>query len=401
MSLLTGGLNIWKVAKDVFIILLTLFFVIVVWLKFQPSRTYRSLFIIAVSYGAIHLVTWLINPNIDSQTAILGTVYNNRLIWLILIGAPAAVINKGAIEREKLIKFILIISSIVSLLAIFQYFLPKDLLTHLGYSIERGVKPNFFIDDKPDLPRVMSTLRDPNSLGAYLVIPISLLVAIYNRHKNKLLIGGLLIMHLLALFLTFSRGAWLGVFIALSSLAWMINSKTIIRNKNKIAVASLGIMIVIFSVFLSFRNQYAVQNIVLHSDSKTVAAEDSNDLHLKFIREGVKDIVKKPFGHGPGTAGIVSIHNDKGGRLTENYYIQIGYEVGIIGLAIFLSLLILVYREINNNKDNLSRALLSGLIAYSSMALIMHIWSNEAVATQWWLLAGIAIGLKTKKSIKT
>ncbi|HSX35144.1 MAG TPA: hypothetical protein VLF62_05890, partial [Candidatus Saccharimonadales bacterium] len=40
----------------------------------------------------------------------------------------------------------------------------------------------------------------------------------------------------------------------------------------------------------------------------------------------------------------------------------------------------------------LAGVLLASFWGYVVMNLLFHMWSNEAVAAQWWLLAGLSIG---------
>jgi hypothetical protein len=154
------------------------------------------------------------------------------------------------------------------------------------------------------------------------------------------------------------------------------------------------------SLTLMFRHQYAVQNILAHSD-KSTKQTDSNGLHVEFAENGVRGIEHRPIGHGPGTAGIVSIQNSGGGLLTENYFIQIGYEVGVVGLGLFLLLLAITQKQLTMIRDNhLALALWVSFWSYLLIAMVSHLWTNEAVAAQWWLLAGAAIGLNSLPKTK-
>jgi hypothetical protein len=150
------------------------------------------------------------------------------------------------------------------------------------------------------------------------------------------------------------------------------------------------------------RDQYVVQNLILHSDESTQASEDSNELHIRLAKEGAIASIKTPEGHGPGTAGIVSIQNPNGGTLTENYYVQISYEVGIVGLIIFVSIWGHALFKLQKNREMLSSCLLASGTAYVTLAMLMHLWTNEAVAAQWWILAGIVLAAPSaSKTVKT
>jgi hypothetical protein len=400
LSLATGGLSEWKVAKDVILFLLSGLTIVLLAVSGRLSRRFKLLLGLVIVYGVLHGLVWALNRHIYTETALLGTAYNVRVVCFMILAYGASLLWPEGLSQPRAIRLVLVISTAVSVLAVLQYLLPKDILTHLGYSVARGVKPAFFIDDKPDLPRVMATLRDPNSLGAYLLLPICLLAGLIQKSKQKLLLGGLLLLHGLALFLTFSRGAWGGLVLLVPSYLLLTYGKRFKLARYKKPLAGAAAVVILIGVLgFVFRNQYAVQNIVLHSDKSTTATQDSNDLHASLVVNGVRGIAKRPIGHGPGTAGIVSIRNKDSIVLTENYYVQIGYEIGVIGLLVFLAINYYVVRGLDR-QQLLERCLLAVFVSYSVMALIMHLWTNEAVAAQWWLLAGLCLGLSDRRIVK-
>jgi len=141
------------------------------------------------------------------------------------------------------------------------------------------------------------------------------------------------------------------------------------------------------------RNTYAFKSYVTHSTGAPKAELDSNGFHIEFAKRGLNGIADQPFGHGPGTAGLASIQNPDGSFLTENYYIQIGYEVGIPGLLLFIAINVLMYVKLLAKRASpLALTLLCAFWGYFVMNMLFHSWSNEAVAAQWWLLAGLMIG---------
>lgn len=395
VSVYTGGLAFWKGLKDAIAFFLVGLTILLVWLQGKRTRTFDWFVGIAFAYGLLHMLVWAISPSIYRDTAVLGSVYNNRLLWFLVIGLGVRLLWPK-INENSILRLVIYISTVVCALGIVQYFLPKDIMTHFGYSVARGVKPNFFIDDKPNLPRIMSTLRDPNSLGAYLILPITILFykLMTVRRDRRQLIGGLLVLHVLALALTFSRSAWMGTIVSVCALIifafrakfgpWLLKYWPLL----------LGSVLLIGSLVLMSKNQYAVQNILVHSDKSTAAKSkyDSNGYHWLYAKEGLQGIWHRPQGHGPGTAGIVSIQHPDRGFLTENYYIQIGYEVGVTGLLLFLAVNFLAYKELLLRRSLLSVALLASFWGYVLCNMLLHTWSNEAVAAQWWLLAGFTIG---------
>ena len=396
LSLATGGLSVWKVAKDIILFGFVMVALGVVWWQRLKNNDLKKLTVLTAAYGAVHLFAWAINPHIFHTTAFEGVVYNNRVLFYSVLGLAAVLLKAKSVTEQELIKLTLTVSTIVCVLGVLQYFLPKDILAHVGYSIPRGVKPNFFIDDKPDFPRIMSTLRDPNSLGAFVIVPLTLLYGLFLKFRldaakrNKTIL--LTLLHTTALFLTFSRGAWVGAFVALVGCFIFVRTGELRISKKTLMIA--GCIVVLLGGFIiGFRHQRIVENVIRHSDQSTKASQDSNALHLDFAAQSLKASFKKPLGHGPGTAGIVSIRNPKGGQLTENYYIQLLYEVGLLGLAIFVTSLVFIMSRLQKTRTLLGNALFASMLAYALMGVLMHIWSNEAVAAQWWLLAGAALGL--------
>ncbi len=404
LSLSTGGLDVWKVAKD-FVTIFLLVFAIVFALysqKLRDNKVFRITLILAIVYGLLHFLTYIFSKQTSLSVAMLAATYNNRLFWYFLIAFVGVRLVKDKNIDVRVIKLILAISTLVCLVGLLQWFLPKDILTHIGYSIERGVKPNFFINDDINYPRIMSTIRDPNSLGAFLILPTLLLASLYGKVKKerKRLIAGLLLLHALILILTFSRAAWGGIIISGLTLLIIGNKKKasfLLKQYWMILVA----LIILFGVGLySQRQSYFVRSVVFRIDDKNKATDpDSDQLHVYFIEKGVNGVIQKPMGYGPGTAGIVSIQNENGGTLTENYYIQIAHEVGVFGLLIFVMAWGYVVKLLVQAKSVLGTTLVASACAYAVMAMVMHLWSNEAVAAQWWLLAGAIIGINYNKKL--
>jgi hypothetical protein len=407
LSLWTGGLDIWKVAKDILLAVVTLFVICSVWASGRATRTFKVLLGISAAYGALHVLLWAVHPDIYRQSAFVGLTYNLRLPAFLMLGYGTALLKPNLLERRTISKVVLTVAAIVTVLGILQYFLPKDILTYFGYSVERGVKPNFFIDDNPLFPRIMSTLRDPNSLGAYLIVPIALATTWFLRLqnvRNRIMLGGFVVLAMIAEFLTFSRSALAVAILAVILVAWWHYREVSLRFAKRFWPLLIVLVLLVSVLGYTQRHNKQISGAVTHATDQQVGEYDSNDYHLIFIKRGLSGIVHNPFGHGPGTAGLASIQNPKGSFLTENYYIQIGYEVGVVGLALFIILNVIVWKLLwQSRRSLLSVSLLAAAVSYVGMNMLLHTWSNEAVACQWWLLAGMVIAIGEsypKKALK-
>lgn len=404
VSLVTGGLGVWDGGKDVLMLASIPFLLIILYLqKSFEVRLIKNLVLLIVLYGLLHVAFLLFDKSLDTRAVIVASVFNNRIMGYLLLGIVVARSKDSELYIKNILKATLIICGVVSVLGIAQYFLPKDILTHLGYSIERGVRPNFFIDDKPDFPRVMSTLRDPNSLGAYLAFPI--VYAVYflfikkGKQTYKVLSDNwlklLLVSSTLCLLFTFSRSGLITVLVSLTTLV-VLSTKNKRSLTKKYAPLALLIFVLAASLLFAARNTYTVQNVLLHADKSTVQ-QDPNELRLSLGKQVTDHIKKNPLGEGPGTAGLASISNPKGTQLTENYYLQIAYEVGIIGFIIFVSIFFIVLAGLYRNRYEINTIILATGLGIATFSLLNHSWSNEALALQWWLLAGLAIGFYNTK----
>jgi hypothetical protein len=394
LSLITGGLDLWKIGKDIVLALAVVFTICLVWQQRKGSKAFNILVLLTAVYGALHLVLWLTHPGLYDRSAMLGIIYNMRLPLSAILGY-GAVLLWSKFDFSSVIKIILLVSTVVAGLGVLQYFLPNDILTHLGYSLDRGARAAFFVENNPNLPRIMSTLREPNALGAYLVLPITAigLFLLKTTDANKrYMLAGMLGLHLLAVFLTFSRSAWLAAGLALALVVWWHFRALMLALLRRFWLVIAGLILVAGSIAFAARNTTVYQQYIVHSDPQEQVADlDSNDLHTLLIEEGLKGIAKEPLGHGPGTAGLASIQNPKGGQLTENYYVQIGYEIGIAGLLLFVGINAWLYLRIWKRHDEVAIILCASFWAYVLTNMLLHTWSNEAVAIQWWLLAGMAL----------
>ncbi len=400
-SLVTGGLEIWKAAKDVVLYALALAcFVRVVQVGGWSNRFFRLITVAFIAYAALHGLLVVSHSENSLDNELLGCIYNLRFEAAFMIGYYNAVVKKQA--AALFARLAVYVATLVAVLGVFQYFTPRDLLSHFGYSIERGVKPNFFIDDKPDLPRVMSVMRDPNTLGAFLLLPFSLYTKGFGTYKDRrctVLAGTAM---LLCLWLTFSRSAWLGLIIVVLTMVLILRQNNAWRLFTKYRMYLLVAIVFGATALYAARGTYVVQNTLLHADKSTVQ-RDSNELRLDFTKNALSQIKKSPFGHGAGTAGLVSIRNSKAVVLTEDYYLQIAYEVGVGGLLLFMGILYLVAMRLWALRlySDTAMALLASLAALSFINLLLHMWSGEAVVLYWWLLAGAAsvpsVGKKLKR----
>ncbi len=364
-------------------------------------------------YAALTVALALIKPA-DQDAEAIGVVYNLRFLLFFIYGALLIQkVDKSLFNKT--VKIVLAVGTIVSLLGVFQVaLLPNDALASVGYSRANGTPVAFFISDQTQaIERAYSTAKDPNSFGSYLIIilTISLLFLFSKWPKHRNLFGGIVLAVTLCLFLTYSRSAWIGSIAALMVFVLLLpKTRQLLIKYKKIVISSGLIAIIIVSAGLfSLRNTSTVQNLIFHvGDDAEITSNSGRANALKYTTE---EIIDNPLGYGPGTAGPASFKNDnQGAVISENYYLQLAHEVGVLGLALFVAICLVVAKRLygSRNTDRLAIPLLASFAGIAITNMLVHIWFFEPVAYTWWGLAGLVlyaprtkvVSFKAKKSKK-
>ncbi|HET6863798.1 MAG TPA: O-antigen ligase family protein [Candidatus Saccharimonadales bacterium] len=384
---------------------------------YTALRLWKEFLLIPIILGCLYLLT--------TVRSLAKNFLSNRLVWLIaayfvvllICSVTSAATHKamfyGLLVDSRFLIFFLAVwilasrdgwlaanwqklllapSILVAAFAILQYLvLPYDFLKHFGYS-QSTIFPYETINHNINRLRVASTLRGANPLGAYLIVPISALAVMTfskkRQRRDKLMFGtGLL----LALAFSFSRSAWLG-----AALSLLITAGLALKSAKTKAIfwrALAGLLILAVVAIVGLRNNLGFQDTVFHTDKKSTISISSNEGHSSAFKSAVKDIWHHPLGSGVGTAGPQSYYNHQKEKLAENYFLQIGQETGIIGLALFIAICAALGKLLYTmRREPLVLALFASLIGLSLVNLLSHAWADDTLAYIWWGLAGIALG---------
>lgn len=288
---------------------------------------------------------------------------------------------------SKAIDLLILAGCIVALYGLGQYFFLND-GTQMAW-LDKNVYGEIN-------KRVFSTLYNPNVLGSYLVIIISLTlgkVCTAFRWHN-LLYFAVLIVSYLCLFFTFSRGAWLAMFLSLLALFIFYRKK---RNL-------LFVLVILVLIILPASGQIAERM------SLQLFTEDMSSLYRLQIWEGSWKIIQNNWllGVGPGNFSSALAHYLPVKPFVvfhaHNTYLHVLSETGILGfLATSLfygQILWRAYRcySISGNAKiaSLSLAILVGLLGI----LIHGCVDATLVAPQFtvffWILAALVYNLDSK-----
>jgi hypothetical protein len=319
-----------------------------------------------------------------------GLIVDLRLlVWLVAVWLVASRSDWLQRHWRRLVFWPL---AIVTVFALVQFvLLPNDFLTHFGYDKNVTVAPYTTINQNTQTIRAQSFLRGPNPLGAYLALGLGLLAATLAWAKKSWWLGLLGLLAGLALFLSFSRSAWIGAFVAVALAGWWrLHSQ---RARAVLLTAVLAVCLVIGGSFVLFRHSRGVQDALLHVHAGSTAEQTSNEGHVSAARAGLDDMVREPFGRGPGTAGPASWYNGSHGvRNSESYFLQIGQELGWAGLLLFIVINVTLAVELwKRRASRLALGLLAALIGLSIVNQFAYGWADETLVYLFWGLSGVAL----------
>lgn len=313
---------------------------------------------------------------------------NIALLMIAFVLSYFVVIN--TIENEKQFKFILYIFSIAAVITAF-YGLYQYMFGDL-YS-QAWLDKEMFEDIKM---RVYSTFENPNVYGEYLILAIPIIAGLLWTEKGifkKLFWLGSLGVTMLALALTFSRGCWLGIILAIGLLAIMIDRKFIL----------LGIVVLLFLPFV-------LPESIINRFLSIGNMGDSSTSYRVYIWMGTLAMLADYWFSGIGL-GITSFntiypiysYNDISAPHSHNLYLQLVVEFGIVGLIVFLGMLYNFYKEtiisICKKKNILTSSLIAGVSGFMLQSMFDHTWYNYRVVLIFWII--IAFGLVSTKVSKS
>lgn len=332
----------------------------------------------------------LVLGTVDISAFCLGLYFNLR--FLALFVTAVIVVRYIGWRQENWLRPVFAAAIIVAAFAVLQYVvLPVDFLKHFGYG-PATIEPFETINSNSDYLRVASTLRGANPLGAYMLVIISLIVAFWHRLRPRLTWSIVLALCFGALTFSFSRSAWLGL---TASIIFIVAVRlNIWQYKKKMLTGALIGLVVAAGLFFVSTHSRFVQNMLYHTDDSSTVAVSSNDQRATALREGLSDVLREPLGQGVGSAGPASIHNTGSpARIAENYFLQIGQEIGWFGLFGLVALCGAVGFQLwQQRRDPFALGLLAAFIGLFIVNMLSHAWTDDTLAYTWWGLAGIVIG---------
>lgn len=332
---------------------------------------------------------------------------------------------------------VLFYSSFLAILAgFFLFFISGyEVLIHFGYHPDAS---NYYahrpiaycqLMSNLDLCRNQATLSGPNQFASFLLIILILsgILATPYHHQGKSnwinnLIGRIkkffkiqsheqitqisipnrqklvliFILALISIILTFSRSAWIGLIAALLIFSYLIfqNKKLFWASFITLIATVSGILLLISSLQHTTLNEIFIRPA-------------SSSGHASESLEALQSLLQHPMGHGLASVGPASRHLDNPlfEQMTENWYLQVGLELGLVGLVIFVILMFSVlshfYNAYKNSQNPLDQkcalSIFLILIALGIMGFFLHVFESSETAYVFWGLAGVMYRVSDRK----
>jgi O-antigen ligase len=274
-------------------------------------------------------------------------------------------------------------SILLALHGIYQYIIAVPIPSHWVTQAEVGVRT-----------RVFSIFGSPNIMGSFMVMAAPLTAAFAYRLKPiwaRVLMWCFAFLMCFACLFTFSRGAWLGMAVAVFVFA-------LYRDRRLLALLALAAGVAVFipqvanRITFLFTSEFAKANMFGGRAGR--------------LREGMNILysVIPSFGYGLGRfGGAVAMQNQINSSLSyfylDNYYLKTLIEMGYIGLAGFVFTVVAfiinamrsVFRARGDSISIVAQGMFSGMLGVLVHCFTENIFEVPYMNAYFWGMAAIVI----------
>ena len=252
-----------------------------------------------------------------------------------------------------------------------------------------------------------------NQFAGFLLFLIPLLIGRLLAVKNLLitfLISCVLVISLLSMTLTYSRGGWISLAISLVVIFILAFPKV----KNRWRLFSILAVISIICMTFIARPQLISQKLQrLQKDFSASTQDVSTITRITVWKDGVHMLLESPFiGFGPGSFGsLLQVYESKPWLYSanaHNYFLEVTVEGGIPALIFFVLMLFstvsgyIPIKKTTHNTINTSPELvgfIAAAIGSLSHTLIDVDWSRISLFLLFWLCIGVILAYGTQRIV--
>lgn len=334
---------------------------------------------LTISMGALFLIMLVSESYAADRTMALKESLRFLYYIILFFIIKYEIIAKKILSN--VIKAYIFTCSIISIYGIIQFFTRFGVKRDFIYNIDRysvGV-------------RIPSTLENPNSLGAFLILVIFplIMMTVYEKNKSKKILYSILSMLILSnIILSFSRNTWLGLAIGIFLLIIVYNWKAIF--------IFVGGGIVSFFV-------PPIKNRL--QDFRGIF----NDPRVKLWKAAFKMIKDHPI-LGVGNGNYYTLYGEYAKKYPEvnyhdhvnfpvhNSYLKVQSELGIPGICVFIAMIVLILVKTNKFITKISDKFFLGFYKGYFISIIVFFIMNISdnllfvpkISMYFWILVAIS-----------
>jgi hypothetical protein len=342
------------------------------------------------------LVVWTCFAWLQADSKALGLLRARDILLYILLYMAVLYLPQSKQLMKQRLRWLLASAAVVWLLAWYQWLFATD-SSVLRFDPVRSIW----------IPRVSATFGHPTVLGEYLIMLITLGTAglMYARGKVRWWIAAGIASVLPLIYLTYSRGVWLGL-----TAAWVAMAAAYVISKAGqgfrqalvrvlqygSAAALLLALVVAFTPAGSFlraslSSQYSSNAIRLEFATRLVASMSNTEA---IIGKGLGDVTQQTFrstdisGNDIVSGASRDVQLSKDSTLVDNQYLKTFVEMGLIGLVIYGWLF---FRIVRNAKDSslMNMWVVGFLAAFAVQALFVDIWDVFPTNAMFWIVVAL------------
>lgn len=315
---------------------------------------------------------------LTSYQTIVATLYAVRfLLYTLGVSFSVQVLDENF---KKKVPYVLFgIATVLALLGFFQY---------IFYPYLRNL---YYAGWDPHLYRVFATFLDPNFMGLFYVCGIILGVYIFleslkqKSRWSSTIVGIATLVHLIALFLTYSRGAYIAFVVALSVILWRSGYK-------KFIVAACGILIVSLIV---------VELVSPHSEGTKLLRTASIKDRVESLQQVTIIISHHPF-LGVGFDAyryaqqkegflIDKVDTTHSGAGTDNSFLFVFATTGIAGLVAYLLMTWEILKKSYASQTAIGHTLFASYVALIVGSFFVNALFYPFLLVWVWILLGVCL----------
>jgi O-Antigen ligase len=243
--------------------------------------------------------------------------------------------------------------------------------------------------------RVGSVFFSPLTLGFYLLVPFAAAADRIARQGLRGAAAGCFLLTGAALLFSQTRSALIGALVV-AVIVLVPTRAHLVQRRLQFAFVLVAVLLVALPVA-------AATGLSERATTPKSGDERSGVDHLTGLSNGVDAIAHDPVGGGLATSAGTGQRFDKSNTvISENYYLQVGIETGVVGIFTFVALTVVLLRRLKRAvPDTLAEgggAIRAMGLALAVGSLFLHTWNDFAVAWTFWPLAGAVLGLAVARA---